>query len=127
MELENKKHEKFCRELIKHNYNKTKAYLEVYPESSKEAARKNTSRLMANDGIKNRIAQLQQEQKQKDILSIEECKRLLSGIALEGERNSDRIRALEILLKSQGGFNEGNLNTNTINIVIDDISKNWGN
>lgn len=127
MELENKKHEKFCRELIKHNYNQTKAYLEVYPESSKEAATNNASRLIVNDSIKKRIAQLQQEQKEKDILSIEECKRLLSGIALEGERNCDRIRALEILLKSQGGFNEDNSNTNTINIVIDDTSKNWGN
>ena len=127
MELKNKKHEKFCRELIKHNYNQTRAYLAVYPESSKETAKTASSRLLTLDNVKSRINELQNEEKKDDILSIEECKRLLSGIALEADRNSDRIKALEILLKSQGGFNEDSSNTNTINIVIDDISKNWGN
>ncbi len=51
------KHEAFCLEFAKTG-NATKAYAKVYPDSSSDAARRNSSRLMTNDNIKARNAEL---------------------------------------------------------------------
>lgn len=51
------RHEAFIREYLLH-YNGTKAYLKIYPDSDYDSARANSSRLIANDNIKERIEHL---------------------------------------------------------------------
>lgn len=48
------KHRVFCEEYIK-TWNATDAYLAAYPKSSRDAARRNGSRLMTNDDIRAEI------------------------------------------------------------------------
>lgn len=55
------KHRNFCEEYLK-TWNATEAYLAAYPKSSRDAARRNASRLMTNDDIREEIQQRVDEQ-----------------------------------------------------------------
>lgn len=78
--LENDKHEKFCNEYLL-DVHSTKAYQRTYPDSSPEAARKNASRLMANDGIIARIAELQASRAKRTQTSQDKVVQRLANIA----------------------------------------------
>ena len=56
MQLENSRHELFAQALIKHKGNQTRAYMEIYPNSS--SARFCASRLLANVVIQRRVSEL---------------------------------------------------------------------
>jgi phage terminase small subunit len=52
------KHEAFVQAYITNGMNAVKAYQAAYPRSSEKAARSNATRLMENDGIQARIAEI---------------------------------------------------------------------
>ena len=52
------KHEAFVQAYVTNGMNAVKAYQAAYPRSSEKAARSNTTRLMENDGIQARIAEI---------------------------------------------------------------------
>jgi len=55
--LKNLKHERFCHEVTKQpSY--SKAYAEVYKEDNPQALKANASRLIANDSVRNRVAEI---------------------------------------------------------------------
>lgn len=59
--LKNRKHERFCLQLVK-LHDETKAYKRAYPNSkSKAACRANAARLMQNDTVSARLAELRGE------------------------------------------------------------------
>jgi len=82
MPLKNTKHEIFAQEVAKGN-SAQDAYLKAYPTSSKEAARKNASRLMANDGVLRRIDDIKSKVAQKCGITIENITEKLLQIARE--------------------------------------------
>jgi len=51
-------HELFCRLVLKYNFNYTKAYQEVYPDSSYDAARVSASRLLTDANVRSYVNQL---------------------------------------------------------------------
>jgi len=62
--LENEQHERFVQELLMHRP-QVRAYLKAYPDSSYEAARANSCRLIADNGVKERFAFLKTEQRSR--------------------------------------------------------------
>ena len=54
------KQEMFCQELINNYFNQTEAYVRAYG-CDRDQARKNASRLMANENIKMRVEELKKE------------------------------------------------------------------
>lgn len=55
MASKDKKHQEFINQYFLCNLNQTEAYLKVYPKSSYDSARANSSRLIADDNIKAEI------------------------------------------------------------------------
>ena len=72
------KHDRFCREYVK-DLNATQAYIRA--GYSEKGASKNSSRLMANDGIKPRVRELQDEINKSLHLSASETIRNVSLMA----------------------------------------------
>jgi hypothetical protein len=55
MSSKDKKHQEFINQYFLCNLNQTEAYLKVYPKSSYDSARANSTRLIAEDSIKSEI------------------------------------------------------------------------
>ena len=83
----------------------TAAYRAIY------GARRNADvfgpRLMGNDGIRARVAELQSRAASACVLTIEKKRQLLAGFALsDKEKTADRIRAIEFDAKLAGELTE---------------------
>ena len=140
------KQEKFCLEYAKSG-NARQAYLKAgYQPKSDEAADANASRLLRNDKVKTRLAELAEEVKNASIADITEMQQKLTAIIrqqLEEEviviesagdfmtearkinkkpAIKDVISAVNTLGKMQGAFVENwNLNGNVGVVIVDDI------
>lgn len=133
------KQEKFCQEYAKCG-NATEAYINAGYSVNKEVAKANASRLLTNDNIKKRLAELAEETKTESIADIQEMQEVLTkiirremydeGAVVDGEREKkpaaikDIISAIEKLGKMQGAFVErieADVNTETtITIELSD-------
>ena len=69
---------------------------------SKKTARSMANRLLTKADIKQKIKQAQEKVEEKSILSLEKSLQILSEIAIQGERDSDRISAISLACKIQG-------------------------
>ena len=140
------KHEKFCVEYAKSG-NARQAYLAAgYQPKSDEAADANASRLLRNDRVKARLAELAEETKRASIADIVEMQQKLTAIIrqeLEEEviviesagdfmtlarkmtkkpAIKDVVSAVNTLGKMQGAFIDNvNLNGNVGVVIVDDI------
>lgn len=118
--LKNAKHERFCQEYVR-DLNKTQAYIRAgYTAKSADA---NAHRLMGNDGVQARIAELQTkasaklEITQEKVLSDLETARTK---ALEDKQFGPAIRAGELLGKHIGMWpNKIDANINLIDKLND--------
>ena len=121
----NERHKKFC-EVYADCLNITKAYMEVYPNTSPEVASASGSRLLGNEKIQDYIQELINEQKNKRVASIEEAQSILTDIFRNGDtRASDRINAIDKLLKSKGAYFEGNKPDTNITIALQGSMDDW--
>ena len=71
MKLENKRHERFCQEYVK-DANGTNAYLKAGYKCNDDAAAVNASKLLRNTKVKNRVAELMIEAKQRNDIETDE-------------------------------------------------------
>ncbi len=55
------KHRKFCKALLKHGFNQTRAYMEVYKTTNALSARVNASMLLTKNNIKEYIEKLKEQ------------------------------------------------------------------
>jgi len=69
--LKNPRWEGFCQEYIINKQNKTQAYLKFY-KCTQKSAESNTSQLMGNNGVKERIEELKQEVLKSNTITREE-------------------------------------------------------
>ena len=110
----NERHRAFVEEYLVNGYNATQAYIKTYPDSSEEVARSSGSRLLTNANIQSYIASKRQETAERNQITKEEILAVVSSIMnKDGARESDRLKATEILLKALG-YNE--IKTTNVNI-----------
>ncbi len=84
----------------------TKAYeMAGFKGGNKKSIHSSSTKLVKRDIIQKRIAELRKEAENKLTLSREDCLKILSGIATTAPRDSDRLKAIEIIAKRQG-YNE---------------------
>ena len=148
-ELKSKKQEKFC-QLYAATGNATQAFKDAgYAWKSEGAARVLASNLInKNDNIKNRLRELAEEARTKAIANIQEMQETLTKIIREeldeeqlmtvgvGEGFSeivskrkkaalkDRLKALELLARMQGGFvDKHEVNGNVGVTFVDDLEE----
>src|SRR6266436_1930541 len=74
------KHEAFVQAYITNGMNAVKAYHAAYPRSSEKAARANATRLMENDGIQARIAEIMAVGAERAEVTAEEVVRELKKL-----------------------------------------------
>lgn len=112
---------KFCQEYVNNGLNGTQAYLKAYKTCKKEeTARTNASRLLTNANIQDYINELQEELKEKDIMSAKErliwlakvVKGDIKHTSYDGNGNSyvneayisDKMKAIDIMNKMTGEY-----------------------
>lgn len=83
------KHKSFCRALIKHKFNQTKAYMEVYPDVKHSSARVEGSRLLTNVNVCNYLQHLTEENEKKELVTVEEVINSLKRIGSTAEAGDD--------------------------------------
>lgn len=79
-ELKNPKHEVFCQALIKNNNNQVAAYREAY--GNKDSAKSNATRLMANEGIIERLKVLRADISKENKIDINNVMQFADRIRL---------------------------------------------
>jgi hypothetical protein len=86
------KNKLFCRELLKHKFNQTRAYMAAYPGSSEEAARRDAARLMTNADVRNYLHEITCKLETKDLVSIED---VITGIKgdIDNARKKDKTHS----------------------------------
>ena len=96
------KHKKFCKAYVL-DWNATRAYQEVYPDSSYDSANANGSRLLVNDSIQAYIKEIQEDIAKLAGLSklgvLNELKSIIEDKGTEAVAIRDRIKALEVVNK----------------------------
>ena len=136
------KQEKFC-QLYAQTGNATQAYKDCgYKYKNDTVARVESTRLVAKPSIKARIEELQKQSETAAILTLEQIKERLTMIAMQGLEEEqivvegigdgcssarimkkkasirDATKALELLAKMKGGFNNDQGGNNVVPIVI---------
>lgn len=96
----------FCREYVNNRYNGTQAaILAGYEEHS---ARFQASRLLTNDNILAEIKSIQ-DKLQKDFkFEFEDAIRLEIDIAYNGEKDTDKLKAIDQISKKLGFYEQDN-------------------
>lgn len=96
--------ERFC-EFVVAGDSQTEAYLKAGYKVPRDDARKHAARMMANDGVKAKIAELRKPQTRKALMSKDFKRDLLRQIAEDGKAGFlVKIRALEVDAKLAGHF-----------------------
>lgn len=109
MEL-TEKQKRFCEEYLV-DLNGTRAYCAAYPKVKNEAvARTNASRLLTNANIQKYISDLRQQQSKRTGITADTVLKELGKIAFSDVEVSgkEKIKALELLCKLLGMFNNPN-------------------
>ena len=71
MELKNKRHEAFCRELVI-DENQSRAYRVIYPKCAEGSLRANSSKLLTKSNIKERLAELRALAYERNDIAVDE-------------------------------------------------------
>ena len=92
--------EAYLRGLVGKKVSLTDAYMEAYPECTRDSAYACASKLMTHDIIKDYL----KERMATMTLSTNEVLMRLAKLAQEADKDSDKLRALELIGKTQGMF-----------------------
>ena len=119
------KQKRFCEEYIV-DLNGVRAYIAAYPlVRSDAAARANASRLLTKANIQQYIAELRKEQQQRTQITADTVLRELAKIAAEDVEitGKEKIKALELLGKHLGLFQNGADNTAALDKLDEVLGK----
>ena len=118
-------HKRFCECYIKNRYNGTQAYMEAYPEASKETAVVNASKLLKREDVLDYIKELQQAAVKEygDIAALI-AKELVDDIQYrddEGNHSAGWQKSVDLLSKNLGLQKQDiSVKTTTITVDIDE-------
>lgn|SRR3990167_3335555 len=120
--LENIKDEALAQAYINHptsKFNKTRAYLEVNPESKYDSARTTAPVVFAKPSIKSRLLELLEEDKRT---SDKGCQEKL-GDLMETAKDGVQLGAVQTVLKLKGHLSDGPLSLSQNNIANVNFNK----
>ena len=120
--------QRFVEEYMKSG-NATQSYKTAYnPTMTDDVAGVCSTKLLGITKVKEAIEALNREIQDDGILTVAECKRLLTEIANSpNERASDRSKAIELLLKTEGAFlDRAQVTTDgTVTLELTESIKGW--
>lgn len=101
------KQKRFCEEYLI-DLNATRAYRAAYPSVKKDAtAAQAASRMLRNVKVRDFIQELKQERENRVIVSQDDVVNAIQEIAFDvSEKAKDRLRALELLCRHLGMFDQ---------------------
>lgn len=106
------RHQTFLSEYVQNGFNAAQAYRDVYKNCDPDVARRCGSRLLSKDDIQKALEELVNKISPEYVLS------LINSIALDSKRDSDRLRAAELLGKYHALFKDTSQNLN-LNVIGD--------
>jgi phage terminase small subunit len=113
------KQKAFCKALLTHSFNQTKAYQSVYKNTTPEVARASASRLLINVNVKEYLQKLKDKDGIKDLVTVEE---IISGIKEvfeasvndpDGMDKQSALKSLEMLGRYKAMFTDKTINDTT--------------
>ena len=85
--------------------NATQSYMGAGYKTKGDGARVEASKLLTKPNIREYIDKRQEQVLNKRIMNIQEAQEFLTDIAYKKqERTNDKLKAIELLVKMQGGF-----------------------
>lgn len=101
------KQKRFCEEYLI-DLNAKRAYLAAYPSVKKEkTAASAAARMLKNVNIQKFLQELKQERESRVLVSQDDVIKAIQEIAFDaGEKAKDRLRALELLCRHLGMFDQ---------------------
>ena len=100
----------FCEEYVANGYKATEAYMIAYPNSSRESARRSSSKVLLKPEIKQYVKEIQRERFEALNISADRIACELSAMAFSDfdENNSatTKLKALDLLQKQLGLQNQ---------------------
>ena len=115
----------FCQEYLKLGMNGTQAYLNIYKSCKKEStARTNASRLLTNANIQAYISELQEEVKDKAVVSIEDIVNELTVIAFTDRTKISQNIRNRLLLEENDGTKKEYFEDNVIFTETKELDEN---
>jgi phage terminase small subunit len=97
------KQKRFCEEYLK-DLNATQAA--IRSGYSKKTAQEQSSRLLSNVMVKEYIEKAQKKISEQNELDLKGCLKILTKLAIDGESESTRLKAVELLMRHMGAFND---------------------
>lgn len=97
----NKNQKAFCREYMKNGKNGLQSYMKVY-KCKEDTAKVNASKLLTNTNIQKYISELENEIKEKDLITIEEIIKELKAIAFVDRTRISKVQNNLLLEKDSG-------------------------
>lgn len=97
----------FCEEYVANGYKATEAYMIAYPNSSRESARRSSSKVLLKPEIKQYIKEIQRERFEALNISADRIAEKLAEIAFADKKDTDytatsQLKALDLLQKQLG-------------------------
>jgi phage terminase small subunit len=84
--------------------NATAAYKKAYGVENDEVAKANASRLLTNANIKAKILKFKQSIEVKTGITIEAVVNRIAKLSDKAQKDSDKLRSLDMLMKHLGGY-----------------------
>jgi phage terminase small subunit len=84
--------------------NATEAYKLVYGVNSDEQAAANASRLIRNDKVQAEIEKFKTKVMDNTGITIEQTVKRIARLASKAQKDSDKLKALDMLMKHLGGY-----------------------
>ena len=103
-----KQNREFCEHYVE-SYKPVDAYMKAYPDSSRESARRASSRLLQKEEVIDYITELQKIQWRAACITAERIGKQLGEIAFNADGKTcrkDQLKALELLSKQIGLYTQ---------------------
>lgn len=120
------KQQQFADEYIRNGGNGAQAYKAVCPGVTDESAMVGACRWLSNVNLQEYIKKRNEELKNDRIADLAEIKEFFSATLRNPQlRTADRLKAAELLAKTEGAFLERREVDNAVTIQIDGVDEEW--
>ncbi len=123
MEALNPRQAEFVR-LYLQTGNGTRSYMQAYEITDEPTGRANASRMRTNANIQQAIQEHQKKMETQTGITVEQVVKRIAKLADKAEKDGDRLKALDMLMKHLGGYVTtreiiGNMTTEEVEALAD--------